>query len=303
MTAALIITTGKAAQEGEFEPEKEVGTISAIQRVAMVFQRAGIERVVVVCEEENNQVEKLAAHMNLVFLHGHKNAGMLDNVKTGLAYLRDKCSAVLISRVDMPLFSVETVHKLMEAAQAVCVPSHHGSAGYPILLRAEHFQTVLSYEGNGGLSDAVAEAGLPVHMVSVEDEGILADIQDDEEIYSRLIAENDLTELHLDIRIRLMKERAFYGPGTHQLLQLTEETGSLLEACRLMGISYSKGRKLISKTEQQLGYAVIESQQGGKTGGRSIVTPQGKALISTYSSFCAEAKQCLDQLFQRYFTP
>lgn len=302
MIAALIIAAGRAARQGEFEPEKELGTISAIQRIAIILQRAGIERIAVVCEEEKNQVEKLTAHMNLVFLHGHKDAETLDNVKTGLAYLQDKCSAALIARVDVPLFSVETVHQLMNANAAVCVPAYHGSMGHPILLRAEHFQAVLSCGESGGLSDAVTAAGLPVHVVPVEDEGILADIQNMESC-SHLVAEHDLTELNFDLRIRLMKERAFYGPGTHQLLQLTEETGSLLDACRLMGISYSKGRKLISKTEQQLGYAVIESQQGGKTGGRSNVTAQGKALMAAYSGFHAEAKQCLQQLFYKYFTP
>lgn len=302
MTAALIIATGKAAQLDGFEPEKELGTISAIQRIAMVLQMAEIERIVVVCEEDKNQVEKLTAHMNLVFLHGRRDVEMLDNIKIGLSYLRDKCSAALISRVDVPLFSVETVRQLMAADAGVCIPSLHGSTGHPILLRAEHFQTVLSYEGEGGLPGALTASGLPLHMVSVEDEGVLADIQD-AEVCSHLIAEHDLAELHFDLRIRLMKERAFYGPGTHQLLQLTEETGSLLDACRLMGISYSKGRKLISKTEQQMGYSIIESQQGGKTGGRSIVTAQGKALMAAYSGLNAEARQCLSRLFQKYFPP
>lgn len=302
MIAALIITTGKNPWKGGFEPEKEIGTISAIQRIAMIFQMAGVERVVVVCEEDNNQVEKLAAHMNLVFLHGQKSAEFLDNVKVGLSYLQDKCSAALISHVDVPLFSVETVHKLIATQEPVCIPSHRGSEGYPVLLRAEYFQAVLSYEGTGELPEALSASGLPPHMVSVEDEGILTDIQD-ADISSHLIAEHDLAELHFDLRIRLMKERAFYGPGTHQLLQLTEETGSLLEACRLMGISYSKGRKLISKTERYLGYAIIESQQGGKSGGRSNVTAQGKSLMAAYSGFYTEAKQCLHELFQKYFTP
>lgn len=300
MTAALIIAAGKAATQEEFEPEKELGTISAIQRIAIVLQRAGIERIAVVCEEDKNQVEKLTAHMNLVFLHGRKDAEMLDNIKTGLAYLQDKCSSALIARVDVPLFSIETVHQLMAAEGAVCVPAHHGRTGHPILLRAELFQSVLSYEGADGLSGAVAASGLPVRTVSVEDEGILADVQD-AAICSHLVAEHDLAELHFDLRLRLMKERAFYGPGTHQLLQLTEETGSLLDACRLMGISYSKGRKLIFKTERQMGYAVIESQQGGKTGGRSIVTAKGKELMAAYSGLTAEARQCLQQLFQKYF--
>lgn len=108
-------------------------------------------------------------------------------------------------------------------------------------------------------------------------------------------------KLQLDFRIRLSRGRAFYGPGTHQLLQLTGETGSLLEACRRMGISYSKGRKIIALTEQQLGYPIIESQQGGKSGGRSSVTEEGRTLIENYTELCAEARKQLETLFQKYF--
>ncbi|MCL2215755.1 MAG: LysR family transcriptional regulator [Defluviitaleaceae bacterium] len=104
------------------------------------------------------------------------------------------------------------------------------------------------------------------------------------------------------IRIRLVKEKPFYGPGPHLLLQLTHETGSLREACRNMGISYSKGRTIIARLEQQLGFPVIVSQQGGKTGGNSVVTPEGKELMQNYAGFMEEIKKRVDEVFTRYFT-
>lgn len=300
MTAALILAAGKTARAGELDPQAPVGTISALQRVALVFQQAGIERVVVVCGEDGDQAKKLTAHMSLEFLESPGGADLLDNVKAGLAYLQDKCADVLISLVDVPLCSVETVRTLMEAEGPACAPSYHGSVGHPMLLRAEHIPAVLSYEGSGGLLGAVKAAGLPCRLVPVEDPGVLTNARTGEE-RTQLIEEHDLARLRLDFRVRLMREKAFYGPGTHQLLQLTEETGSLLEACRHMGISYSKGRKIIATTEQQLGYPVIESQQGGRTGGRSALTEQGKALIRGYAEFYTRAKQTLEELFQTYF--
>ncbi len=301
MKAALIIAAGRTADQSDFEPEKELGTISAIQRVALVFQMAGVERIVVVCEEEKSQVEKLASHMSLEFLHGSRNAGMLDNVRLGLAYLHGKCTAALISRVDVPLFSVETVRQLMSMAETgVCVPTLHGSIGYPMLLDAAYFESVLYYNGEARLLDALAAAAVPLHRVSVEDAGVLTDVGN-EAGCSRLVAAHDLAAMHFDLRILLRCERAFYGPGTHQLLRLTEETGSLSEASRLMGSSYSKGRKLIFQTEQQPGQPVIESQQGGRTGGCSTLTEHGHALMNSYSAFCAEARQCVGKLFTKYF--
>ena len=108
-------------------------------------------------------------------------------------------------------------------------------------------------------------------------------------------------ELRLDAPFHLSKDRGFYGPGTHRLLQLTEETGSLLEACRRMGLSYSKGRKIILLTEQQIGFPVIERQQGGRSGGHSSLTEEGQKLMRCYHNFCMEAEEYLNELFQKHF--
>lgn len=102
-------------------------------------------------------------------------------------------------------------------------------------------------------------------------------------------------------RFTLSKEQSFYGPGTHRLLRLTEETGSVLEACRQMGLSYSKGRKIIAHAEEELGFPLLDRQQGGKGGGRSFVTEEAKKLMYNYQEFCMEAEKSIDVLFKKYF--
>ena len=300
MTAALIITAGRTAREGTFEPEKAVGGIPAVQRAAMIFQCAGIERIVVVCGEDGGKTEKLAARMNLVFLHCTGDAEMLDCVKTGLTYLRGKCGRVLISPVDVPLFSAATVRRLMETDSGVCVPVCRGRGGHPLLLRAEYFPAVLAYQGEGGLAGAVRAAGLKRQEIEVEDEGVLANVQRDES-YAQLLVEQELSKIRPVVTLRLAREQVFYGPGVHQLLRLTEETGSLLDACRHMGISYSKGRKIVAVLEKYLGCPALESRQGGKTGGCSLVTGEAKRLMDRYDCFCEEVREQVNVAFEKYF--
>ena len=300
-TAALIIAAGNTPRKKGFEPQHVVGTISAIQRVVKIFHRAGIERIIVICDRMDTATEKLATHMGAVFLHSPMSADMLDSVKVGLEYLKDKCSAVLVTHVDAPLFSVDTVCILIRTAESVGIPSYRGNKGHPILIRSEHFPSVLSYSGSGGLAGAVRALNLGSNTVDVDDEGILADIQSEND-YERLLSRHSLAELCPEIQIRLAREKAFYGPGAHQLLKLTDETSSLSEACRQMGISSSKGRAIIALIEQQLRRPVIEGQAGGKSGGYSILTHDGKELIRNYTKFCAEAKQCLNDLFIKHWS-
>lgn len=300
MTAALIIAAGKTSHKSGFKPEKEVGTISAIQRIALLFQQAGIQRIAVVCGKEDNKTEKLVPHMNLVFLQNSGNGEMLDSIKTGLSYLQDKCTQVFISPVDVPLFSLKTVRALMAAGGDVCIPSCRGHHGHPILLRAGHFSSIISYTGENGLAGAIKVSGLHREIVEIEDEGVLSNIQK-EEPSKELIQHHDLSEMRPSFRFRLHREQPFYGPGAHHLLQLVEETGSLSNACRHMGISYSKGRKIIFTLEQQFGVPVIESRQGGKDGGFSYLTEDARELMRRYDAFCEEAQNTLLLLFEKHF--
>ena len=113
--------------------------------------------------------------------------------------------------------------------------------------------------------------------------------------------EKDNLPLRPVFRFQLMRERRFYGTGAHQLLHLIEETGSLLTACRRMDMSYSKGRKVIANLEDQLGFPVIQSRQGGKTGGSSVLTAQATALMQRYDAFSAEAETALQAIFDKHF--
>ena len=300
MIAALIVAAGKNTRSDNFEPGRIVGSIPAIKRIVMVFQRAGIERVVVVCDKERDTAEKLAANMDVVFLHRQGAGEMLDYIKAGLAYLQDKCEAAMITHTDVPLFSVKTIRTLIGAEGLIRLPYCNGRTGHPILLSSGLFSEVLSWSGGGGLSGAMKATGLQPRLVEVEDEGVLTNVRDGE-YYPNPLAEYGFADIHPSVRIRLVRERIFYGPGAHQLLQLIDESGSLREACRQMGISYGKGRAIISIMEQQSGYPVIITKQGGKAGGYSIITEKGRELMRGYTAFNADAKQCLQELFDKHF--
>ena len=299
MTAALIIASGKTNTKTAFEPAKMIGSITAVERIAILLQQAGIQRIAVVCSEDD-KIRKLHTSANLTFLTAPSDGEMLDSIKIGLTYLRNKCTEALIVYVDIPMFSVHTVHKLMQADGDVCIPSYHGRWGHPILLRADHFAQILAYQGDNGLRGAIEAANINKRILEVEDAGIRADIQRDLS-YQKLITNHDAAKMRLTCQFGIAKERVFYDGYVHQLLSLMEELGSLSKACTHMGISLNKGRAIIATIEQQIEHPVLETQQGGKHGGYSRLTAEMKSLLADYDSFCAEAETYLQQLFQKYF--
>lgn len=301
MTAAVIVAAGRTDGKEHFAPEKQVGAISAVERVALLLQEAGIRQIAVACGPDD-QVKKLVPSRNLVFLPVPPGGEMLHAVQAGLRYWAGRAEAVLVAQVDVPLFSTDTVRALLAAPGDIRVPAYQGRCGHPVVLGGAAIPAVLAYQGPGGLKGALAASGLARQVVEVDDPGIRSNIQKGGD-YLSLLPGRDMQRLRLSFQLRLGKERIFYGPGIHQLLQLTEETGSLSSACAHMGMSYSKGRKIVAVMEQQLGAPVLETQQGGASGGFSRLTAPAREMVQRYEALCAEAEAALAQLFQKHFPP
>ena len=107
--------------------------------------------------------------------------------------------------------------------------------------------------------------------------------------------------IHPAMRLYLNRDVRCFGPGTYTLLTLIDETHSLSTACSRMNLSYSKGWRMVTNIEQQLGFSAVERQRGGKEGGQSRLTQEGRALLQTYSAFQDECEGFMQQAYERHF--
>lgn len=108
-------------------------------------------------------------------------------------------------------------------------------------------------------------------------------------------------DFRIQIWVKMAAEEIFFGPGTCQLMEKIEETGSIREACILMKLSYSKGCKMIKRMERELGYPVVDRKTGGAGGGGSSLTEKGKHLLHSYKMMVNEIKQSADEIYRKYF--
>ncbi len=105
------------------------------------------------------------------------------------------------------------------------------------------------------------------------------------------------------IRVTLTTEdgEKFYGPGVQDLLTGIRECGSVKDACSAMGLSYSKGRRILRNAEAVLGYQLVKRQRGGAAGGSAILTNQAEDFIERYQSLTDNintyASECMIEVF------
>ncbi len=94
----------------------------------------------------------------------------------------------------------------------------------------------------------------------------------------------------------------FFGPGPLTLLKKTEELGSLNKAAIEMKMSYSKAFSMIKKAEKELSMKLLEGHVGGKCGGGSSVTKEGKEFMLKYEEFIRRANQSTEDLYHEIFS-
>lgn len=105
-----------------------------------------------------------------------------------------------------------------------------------------------------------------------------------------------------NIQVRLSwDEQLVFGPGTAHLLREIQQYGSIHRACGAMGLSYSKGRQMLRKIEEQMQTSIVIRIQGGNGGGSACLTEAGKYLLEHFSCYEHMVKRYAEQLFTSYF--
>ena len=97
------------------------------------------------------------------------------------------------------------------------------------------------------------------------------------------------------VKVQLVKNEPFFGPGMMVILKQIEILGSVREACEKAGMSYSKGWSLIRTAERELGCTIVERSPGGKTGGTARVSEKGRCLMEKYERLDREIAEAAEK--------
>ena len=84
-------------------------------------------------------------------------------------------------------------------------------------------------------------------------------------------------------------------------MRAIEETGSLRGAAMSMGMAYTKALKLIENAERALGFPLTTRVTGGRSGGGSHITPEGKEWLIRYEQYRDACKAANAKLYLEFF--
>jgi molybdenum cofactor cytidylyltransferase len=194
---AVILAAGKSTRMGRPKAMLPIGSGSEtfLSRIIRTFQQAEVDDVVVVLGHEAEAVGESVARSGLaarVVINPDYERGQLSSLLAGLGAIdRPGVNAMLLTLVDVPLVSAETVRAVVQryrtAHAPVVRPVRGALHGHPVLIDRSLFDALRAADPLSGAKPIVRAHVSAAGDVAIDDEGAFLDIDTPEE-YARAIA-------------------------------------------------------------------------------------------------------------------
>jgi CTP:molybdopterin cytidylyltransferase MocA len=189
MIPVVVLAAGKSTRMGRTKALLPLDGDTFVSRIVGTFRAAGVEDVVVVVGHDADRVAGVLGAMDppprVVFNPGYET-GQLSSILAGLRAIdRPGVTAMLMTLVDVPLVSAETVRAVLtryrSTSAPVVRPVHGGRHGHPVLLDRSLFGLIRAANPTRGAKPIVRAHASALGDVEVLDEGSFIDIDTPDE--------------------------------------------------------------------------------------------------------------------------
>jgi molybdenum cofactor cytidylyltransferase len=192
---AIVLGAGRSSRMGRAKallPLDEHDTF--LSRIVRTFLAAGVDDVVVVVGHEADAIVRGFADSGLparFVVNTEYDSGQLSSLLAGLAVVdRPGVQASLVTLVDVPLVSADTVRAVLERYRLTHAPIVRPTSGerhgHPVLIHRSVFDALRAADQSGGAKPIVRAYASAAGNVELDDEGAFRDI-DTEEDYQRWV--------------------------------------------------------------------------------------------------------------------
>jgi molybdenum cofactor cytidylyltransferase len=191
MIAGLILAAGESSRMGQDKALLSYRGRTFLETILATLRRTGLSPLVVVLGHHADVIQRAVPLEGCsVVVNREYRLGQTSSLQAGLrALASSEAEGVLMHLVDHPAVAADTIRTLVGAfassRASVIVPTLGGRRGHPVLFARPLFAELLALDPAQGANTVVRRHQETTLFVPVDDEAILADI-DDPESYRRL---------------------------------------------------------------------------------------------------------------------
>ena len=180
--AAVVLAAGMSSRMGgRNKLLREIGGMPMIRRSVEAVLASSASPATVVTGRDEAEIRAALAGLDVAFVHNPDfSAGMAGSLKAGIAAVPNDADGVVVALGDMPFVTAHHIDRLIAAydedeGRTICVPTHDGKWGNPVLWSRRYFPEMLAITGDKGARELLHAYADKLCEVPMEDEGILRD--------------------------------------------------------------------------------------------------------------------------------
>jgi molybdenum cofactor cytidylyltransferase len=179
--AAIVLAAGLSRRMGRNKLLLPVAGKPMVVRVVDALLQSMIGEILVVTGHQAEEVAALLASRHVRFLHNPDFAeGLGTSVARGISGLAEDVDGALVALGDMPRLGPAEIDRLIAAfnpleGRAICVPTHGGKRGNPVLWARRFFAEMQALSGDTGAkplmerhADLLCEVAMPSDAVLLD---------------------------------------------------------------------------------------------------------------------------------------
>lgn len=186
--AAVVLAAGLSSRMGENKLLVDLAGQPLIRRTVENAIQSNVSPVIVVTGRDATRVEQTLSNLDVQFCKNEDYAkGLSTSLKSGLKLVPEDCDGALIVLGDMPAVTPTLLNTLIAAFnptedRAICVATHAGKRGNPVLWARRFFSEMMAIEGDVGAKHIMAANGELVCEVEAATDAPLVDIDTREDL-------------------------------------------------------------------------------------------------------------------------
>jgi molybdenum cofactor cytidylyltransferase len=188
MISAIILAAGQAKRMGLPSGKQllPLGKSTILETTIDYIIASEVDETLVVLGYQSEEISRrIAARPVKTVVNPDYLKGMSTSIAAGIAASDTRTQAYLFALGDQPFISTQVINLLLRAFEhdrsKIVVPIFDGKRGHPAIFPASYKQELLGLKGDVGARQVIARHEQVVAEVQVDSEGILLDIDTQEE--------------------------------------------------------------------------------------------------------------------------
>ncbi len=181
--AVIVLAAGRSTRMGPRNKlTEDVGGAPMVRKVVTAALASRARPVLVVTGHQQAEVSAALANLEATVTHNPRYAeGLASSLIAGIGALPSGIDGVIVALGDMPGVASTHFDKLISAfapheGRAICIATHAGKRGNPVLLAAALFPELLALTGDSGARQILGQHQDLVAEVEMGSEAVLVDV-------------------------------------------------------------------------------------------------------------------------------